>query len=108
MLFLKDTTTPRVSDGNISDEEDTYLENNDVYEASNNIIDHFENDESLTEIQNSSNAIIENFIFTPVTESNISQNIPSTTATKRSSGSVHSQLRTKKKKNKMTLISKIY
>jgi len=36
LLFLKDTTTPRVSDGNITDEENT--ENAENYED-NHIID---------------------------------------------------------------------
>jgi len=42
LLFLKDITTPRVSDGNITDEEDT--ENVENYED-NHIIDQINNDD---------------------------------------------------------------
>lgn len=48
MTFLKDTTNPRISDGNISDEEDTFQECPGTYEDHDSDIDHIDNDDSNT------------------------------------------------------------
>lgn len=108
LLFLKDTTTPRISDGNITDEEDT--ENAENYED-NHIIDQINNDDSYITDMGVSNPytldIENNYVSTPEIETEISQSTkfiythetstPSTPVTNQSSESERLLSRKRKK-----------
>lgn len=108
LLFLKDTTTPRVSDGNITDEEDT--ENAENYED-NHIIDQINNDDSYITDTGVSNPytidIVNNYVSTPEIETEIGQSTqfihthetstPSTPVTNQSSDSERLLSRKRKK-----------
>ncbi|XP_022162527.1 uncharacterized protein LOC111028264 [Myzus persicae] len=105
LLFLKDTTTPRVSDGNITDEEVT-----ENYED-NHIIDQINNDDSYITDTGVSNPytidIVNNYVSTPEIETEISQSTQfihthetstlSTPVTNQSSDSEHLLSRKRKK-----------
>lgn len=88
LLFLKDTTTPRVTDGNILDSED---ENYNV-DDDDNIAEHIENDDfnsnNSIDVLNTSNLLM---------PSNTETLPPSTSTEKRSSESEYSQPHMKKK-----------
>lgn len=87
LLFLKDTTTPRVTDGNILDSED---ENYNV-DDDDNIAEHIENDDfnsnNSIDVLNTSNLLM---------HSNTETLTPSTSTGKRSSESEYSQPRMRK------------
>lgn len=110
MLFLKDTTTPRVSEGNISDEDTLVeLEENDIYEEDNyDIINNIKNDGSNIKISNPSTSYEKPLVFesefgTENTQlTNLRTPIQSTrpAKTKHSNCSDYSQFPMKKKQKK--------
>lgn len=100
MMFLKDTTNPRISDGNISDEEDTLQECPDTDGDHDNDIDHIDNDDSNTmnifNVSETETETRQRIECIPTFESCSTPSISMST-TNLSSNSDHTQPRKKKK-----------
>lgn len=102
MLFLKDTTNPRISDGNISDEEDTLQECPVTYEDHDSDIDHIDNDDSNTtnilNVLETETGTSQRIEYIPTFESCSTPSISMSTTSLSRDNSDHSLPRKKKKK----------